>query len=160
MFEMNEEQKRLFDDLTTLQQEISLNSFSGMNDIDSYRNSSGKAKTLTAMETSAGQILSNREVKLFLGSMKATVVNSAILTRKEMLETLTKLSKLSDEQLQSGLGSMAELKGGFDIKLKAMDMINKMEGWDSASKHDHTSSDGSMTPKGKNLDDFYSDSKD
>ena len=79
MFEMNEEQKALFDDLTTLQQEISLNTFSGMNKIDSYKNSSGKAEKENTMSASVSEILNNPKVVAFLDSMKATAVNDAIL---------------------------------------------------------------------------------
>jgi len=158
MFEMNDEQKALFDVLTTLQQEIALSSLSGMNDINSYKASSGKASTVKAMEASVSQILGNHKVARFLDSMKAVVVNDAIMTRVEMLESLTKLATLSGEDLERGVGSITGLKGGFDVKMKAMDMISKLEGWESASKHDHTSSDGSMSPNGRKLDDFYSDS--
>ena len=37
MFEMNEEQSALFNALTPLQKEVSLNSISGMNNIDAYK---------------------------------------------------------------------------------------------------------------------------
>lgn len=41
-------------------------------------------------------------------------------------------------------------------RLSAIQQLARMQGWESAQKHDHTSSDGSMSPKGKSLDDFYS----
>ena len=144
MIEMTKEQQALFNNLTTLQQEISLSSLSGMNDIDSYKASSGKAKTETAMRTSVGQILTNRDVVAFTDAMKAVAVSDAIMTRKQMLESLTALAKLSQEELQTGIGALTELKGGFDVKMKAMDMIAKLQGYESASKLDLTSSDGSM----------------
>ncbi|WP_457967644.1 terminase small subunit [Pseudomonas sp. R4-84] len=40
-------------------------------------------------------------------------------------------------------------------RLSAIQQLARMQGWESAQKHDHTSSDGSMSPKGKSLDDFY-----
>ncbi len=40
-------------------------------------------------------------------------------------------------------------------RLGAIQQLARMQGWESAQKHDHTSSDGSMSPKGKSLDDFY-----
>ena len=42
-------------------------------------------------------------------------------------------------------------------KLNAIQQLAKMQGWEAAQKFDHTSSDGSMSPKGKTLADFYSD---
>ncbi len=40
-------------------------------------------------------------------------------------------------------------------RLGAIQQLARMQGWESAQKHDHTSSDGSMSPKGKSLNDFY-----
>lgn len=40
-------------------------------------------------------------------------------------------------------------------RLSAIQQLARMQGWESAQKHDHTSSDGSMSPKGLTLDDFY-----
>lgn len=99
MLEMTDKQKALFDDLTTLQQEIALNSISGMNDIDSYKNSSGKAKTVTAMESGASEILRKPEVALFVDSMKAVAVNKAIMSRGEMMERLSSLARANMNDL-------------------------------------------------------------
>lgn len=92
-FKMTEEQKALFDALTRLQQEISINSLSGMNDIDAYKNSSGKAKKEETMRASVSEILTNPKVKAFLDSMKEVAVSNAIMTRDEMLEELSQLSR-------------------------------------------------------------------
>lgn len=152
MFKMTKEQKALFDKLKPLQREIALNSLSGMNDIDSYKNSKGKAKAENTMRASVSEILTNPNVTAFLDSVKASAVNSAIMTREEMLESLTKLAILSEGEIKSGVGAMAELKGGFDVKMKAMDMISKLQGYESANKIDLSSSDGSMSPT-KNMSD-------
>lgn len=37
----------------------------------------------------------------------------------------------------------------------AIAQIAKMQGWEAAQKIDHSSKDGTMSPKGKSLDDFY-----
>lgn len=191
---MTPEQKALFDDLTSLQQQIALNSLSGMSNIDSYKNSKGKAKTQEAQEAGASEILNNPKVKLFLDAMKEEAVNSAIMSRQEMMERLTSLSRVSmndliewgvysttdaegNEVKQSvwtvkdsasqdsvAMASIAELsasKDGIKIKqhspLAAMKQLSDLAGYNAAQKHDHTSSDGSMSPKGKSLDDFYDD---
>lgn len=99
MFEMNEEQQRLFEALTSLQKEISLNSISGMNDIDCYKNSSGKAKTEKSMGVSVAQILGNLSVKAFISSMSNHIVNPAIMSRTEMLERLTGLARTNMSDL-------------------------------------------------------------
>ena len=86
-FKMNEEQQGLFENLTPLQKEIALNSISGMNDIDCYKNSNGKAKTENTMRASVSEILINPNVKAFINSMAEHIVNPAIMSRNEMLET-------------------------------------------------------------------------
>ncbi|QPI62426.1 terminase small subunit [Vreelandella venusta] len=64
--------------------------------------------------------------------------------------------KIRDSALQdaNALSAIAELnasKDGIKIKthspLQALQQLAKMQGWESAQKHDHISSDGSMTPK-------------
>ena len=98
MFEMSEEQNNFFEALTPLQKEISLNCISGMNNIDAYKASRGKAKTLRGMESSASQILSNLKVESFIKSMAAHVVNPAVMGRQEMTERLSTIARgnLSD----------------------------------------------------------------
>jgi len=146
--EMSEEQKKLFDALTTLQQQIALNSLSGMNDINAYKASDGKAKTVKAMEASVCQILGHHRVVLFMDSMKSDMVSDAIMSRERMLELQTKIADIGNAELQlMGLESLNELKGALDIKLKAMNQLAEMQGYKSATKYDHTSSDGSMSQK-------------
>lgn len=147
MFEMNENQKALFDKLTTLQQEVALNSISGMNDIDSYNESSGKAETDGAKRVSVSQILTNHNVVVFIDSMKAIAVNDAVMSRERMMEVLTLLSDISALDTDDLTATkLVELKDGFNVKLKAMKQLADLGGYNSAAKFDHTSSDGSMSP--------------
>lgn len=113
MFEMSEEQAALFEKLTPLQKEIALNSISGMNDIDSYKASSGKAKSENTMKASASQILTNLNVKAFIKSMANHIVNPAIMGRNEMLERLsglarTNMSDLIEWRTELSLGDEGE----------------------------------------------------
>lgn len=96
---MTDKQKALFNELTTLQQEISLNSLSGMNDIDSYKASSGKAVTVKAMEASVSQILGNLKVAAFIDEMKEAAVSDAVMSRREMLERLSNLARVNMSDL-------------------------------------------------------------
>jgi phage terminase small subunit len=99
MFEMNCNQKVLFEELTPLQKEIALNSISGMNDIDAYKASKGKAKTVKAMEASVNQILGNLGVKAFIDSMANHIVNPAIMSRDEMMKELTLIARTNSNDL-------------------------------------------------------------
>ena len=190
MFEMNEEQEALFEKLKPLQREIALNSLSGMNDIDSYKASSGKAKTDNSMRASVSEILTNPNVQDFMKAMQAIVVNDAVMSRQEALEILSnnarvKVSDIAtfsyvclgeDEEGQDIMGTVWKMKDSDEIDPNVMSCIKSvtmtkqgpkielhdqqgaikqlstMQGWDSASKHDHTSSDGSMTPVGNMSD--------
>ena len=135
MFEMNNNQKALFDALTSLQKEISLNSISGMNDIDAYKNSKGKARTEKAMRSSAGQILSNLDVSKFIDSMANHIVNPFIMSRDEMLEDLTLVARVITPDLaKDGIASLSELKNGFDVKLKAMKQLADLAGYEAPKK--------------------------
>lgn len=88
------EQRVLFDSLTSLQQEIVTNSISGMNDIDAYKASSGKAKTIKAMESSVSEILSNPKVEAFMFSMRESALSDAVMTKQDMLERLSGLARV------------------------------------------------------------------
>jgi phage terminase small subunit len=140
MFEMNDNQKALFDKLKPLQREISLNSLSGMNDIDSYRNSKGKAKTESAQRAGACEILANPNVVLFLDSMKAVAINDAIMSRDEALKILSnnarvKVSDIAtfsyvclgeDEDGQDIMGTVWKMKGSEDIDPDVMSCIKSV----------------------------------
>ncbi len=98
-FKMSKEQQDLFESLTPLQKEIALNSISGMNDIDCYKNSSGKAKKENTMRASVCEILANPNVKSFIESMAEHIVNPAIMSRTEMLERLSGLARTNMSDL-------------------------------------------------------------
>lgn len=92
---MTPEQKKLFEALTPLQQKVCTNVLSGMSNIDSYKAAGGKAKTKASQEAATSELLSHLKVKAFLDSMKESAVNSAIMSRQEMMETLTRLSRVN-----------------------------------------------------------------
>jgi len=68
-------------------------------------------------------------------------------------------SVLQDAKKMAAISELAATKDGIKIKthspLAAIQQLAKMQGWESARKHEHTSPDSSMSPKGSSLDDFY-----
>ena len=201
MFEMNENQKALFAALTPLQKEISLNNSAGMNDIDAYKNSKGKAKKETTMRASVSEILINPNVRAFIDSMASHIVNPAIMSRDEMMKELSLVArtnssdliewgyrdvkkinkdtgeeeivqqsywtlKSSDEIKPEHMAAIEEVTVGKEglkfkrtSKLSAMKQLAELGGYNAAAKHEHSSPDGTMSPTGKSLDDFYADSE-
>lgn len=95
---LTQEQKDMFDDLSPLQQKICTNILSGMSNIDAYIAAGGKGKTKASQEAAVSEILSKLKCKEFLDSVKHNAVNSAVMSRQEMLERLSNLARtpLSD----------------------------------------------------------------
>lgn len=106
---MTDEQKELFDKLTPLQQKVCTNVIGGMSNIDAYIAAGGKAKTKTSQESGASEILSNPKVKAFLDSMKQSAVNDAVMSRQEMLETLTRLARVNLPLNSAGFLDLTQL---------------------------------------------------
>ncbi len=119
-FEMNEEQKRMFDALAPLAQKVCINVIAGMSNIDAYKEAGGKAKTKGAQESGVSEILSNPKVKSFMDSMKGESLSRAIMSRDEMMERLTALASINMQDLINARpDELTELKAGYDLKLKA-----------------------------------------
>lgn len=129
---MNEDQKALFDDLAPLAQKVCINIIAGMSNIDAYIEAGGKGSTKEAKESSVSKMLSNDKAVLFLDSMKAEVVNEAIMSRERMMEIQTAIANMSDTDLaQMGVGFLTEMKPGFDVKLKAMKQLAELAGYEA-----------------------------
>lgn len=180
---MTKEQKALFDKLTTLQQDIALNSISGMSDIDAYKASCGKSIKENTMRASVCEILANPKVLGFIDAMKEVAVSDAVMSRQEMMERQTALARTSlndliewaeieeeddegnvsaqsrwrikdsamqDPTKMAAISELSSTKDGIKIKtlspLAAMNQLADLAGYKSAEKHDHSSSDGSMSP--------------
>lgn len=91
--------QQMFNNLQPLQQKVVINVLAGMSNIDAYYAADGKAKTKRAAEASVSQILSNRKVSAYLDIMKQEAVTSAIMSRTEMLERLSNLSRVNTSDI-------------------------------------------------------------
>lgn len=155
-FKMTDEQKELFDKLTPLQQKVATNVVSGMSNIDAYRAAGGKASTQESAEATVSELLSNLKVKSFIDSMKLEAVKGAVMSRQEMMETLTRLSRvnlplnklglldlssLNDEQLEA-LEQVQITEDGVKVKnyskLSSMKQLADLAGYNEAQKVEHT----------------------
>lgn len=72
---------------------------------------------------------------------------------------MVKPSAMQDPNKMAAIAELNASKEGIKIKthsqLAAMKQLAQLAGYESAQKHDHISSDRSMSPTGKSLDDFY-----
>lgn len=120
--EMTEEQIKLFDALTPLQQKVATHSLSGKSNIDSYRLGGGKAKKQETAECCASEILSNPKVKAFLTVMRQEAVVSAVMSRTEMLERLSNLGRTNMSDLVEWRTTLSESTEGEEIEQSAWAM--------------------------------------
>lgn len=86
---MTPEQLTLFDALTPLQKRMATNVLAGMKQRQAYYAAEGTAKSDTAADTSASEIMNNPKVKAFMDSMQKQAVSDAIMSREEMAARLT-----------------------------------------------------------------------
>lgn len=177
---MNAEQKKLFDQLTQLQQRVATNVLAGMSQREAYYAAGGGATNHVSADSTVHELLSNPQVVLFMDAMKAEAVSNAVMSRQEALEKLSNLARtdlkdlvefgeyelgsdgegnpivqaswrIKDSAMQdpNKMAAISELTAGKEgIKIKthspitAIQQLAKMQGWESASKHELTGKDG------------------
>ena len=118
-FEMNDDQKLLFNKLSPLQQKVCIESLKGKSNIDSYRDGGGKAKGIKSQEASASELLSNLKVDKFLCSMRSVAVSKAVMTRQEMLERLSSIARANMSDLIEWRTQMHEGNDGEEVEQSA-----------------------------------------
>lgn len=91
---LTEQQKALFDALTSLQKKYVTHLMKGKNQTDAYKAAKGKAKGDT-IRAAASRLYANVNVKAFLKSVQLNAVSEAIMTRTEALERLSKMGRTS-----------------------------------------------------------------
>lgn len=131
---MNAEQKLLFDELSLLAQKVCVNVLAGMTQRQAYYEAGGTAKSDESADATVSQLLSNPKVKLFMDSMKAEAVSSAVMSRQEALEKLSNLARTDLKDLvefgEYELGSDGDgnpiVQASWRIKDSAMQDPNKM----------------------------------
>ena len=126
--EFTAKQQELADKLTSLQRKYVINLAAGkMSQREAYVAAGGKAKTENAQVSSASEILTNPNVKAFYDSLIAQSATSAILTRTEALEILSRNASQAEEHRDQH---------------QAIKQLSAMEGWDAPKKQEITGKDG------------------
>ncbi|ALQ01478.1 hypothetical protein PHLH3_08620 [Pseudomonas sp. St386] len=92
---LSSEQRRLFEQLTELQQRTATNVLSGMSQREAYKAAGGRAKSDSAADQVACVMLSNIKVKAFMDSMKESALSDAVMSRQEAMERLSSLARIS-----------------------------------------------------------------
>ena len=100
---------------------------------DAYYAAGGKAKTDGAAETVVSRMLMNVDVEAFYNILIERKACSAVMTRDEAMLILSDIAKTK-------INDIEEYK--IVPVLPAIKQLSQMEGWDSATKHEHSGPDG------------------
>lgn len=101
--------------LTPKQEQFALNIFEGMNQADAYRASySAKNMSDNAIYREASLLMSNPKIAQRIKELRDKAAKSTIMSAQERMEWLTRLISNEEE--------------GTNEKLKAIDIMNKMQG--------------------------------
>lgn len=128
--------------LTEKQESFAQLAVSGITQADAYRESyNAENMSDEAVHVEACRLIKNPKVALRIRQLKEDLEIQALWSRKDSVEVLSQIARSGERE---------------GDRVNAVKTINSMHGWDK-QVIDHTSSDQSMSPKGKSLDDFYSD---
>lgn len=134
---MTPKQKELADKLTNLQKLTVLGVVEGKTQRQAYYDAGGTAKTDEAADAAVSRMLSDVKVRAFYDSMVGDVAEEAQITLKTLLEELEEARQAAQFGERPQAAAMVAATMG-----KA-----KLLGLEAPAKVDHTSSDGSMSPK-------------
>lgn len=117
------EQQALFDKLTTLQKRVCMNILNGMTRPQAYREAGGRAKG-DAVNNVVSVMMRNVHVKAFMDEMYSYDLNQTVMGREEAMEILSGFSRAPGVSKRD--------------RIRSMERLAKMQGWDAAQKHDLT----------------------
>lgn len=121
--QLTQEQKELASKLTNLQRKYIIELVKpNTTQRQAYLKAGGKAKTETAQNQSASEILSNPNVKAFYESLINEKTKKSIMTRDEALIVLAEIINDKENSPRDRTGAIKQ--------------FSTMQGWDSATKHE------------------------
>lgn len=156
---LTEKQQELSAQLTNLQRLTVLGVVEGKSQRQAYYDAGGKAKNDVTADACATEILSNPLVRAFYEAMMAGAAEKAGITAEYVLGTIKSTIErcIQAEAVKDRDGNpTGEYRFDATAVLKGSELLGKHLKL-FTDKVDHTSSDGTMSPKGKTLDDFYQD---
>ena len=115
--------------LTAKQEKFVQNIITGMTQADAYRNSyNAKKMTDKQIWEEASKLMAKPKVAQRVQELLAEMANESIMTAKERLEFLTKVIMGEEKDIKITLSGAVDAEADLNIKLKAIDIMNKMQG--------------------------------
>lgn len=111
---------------------------------EAYRRAFDSSAKPESVHVAASRLLNEPTVSLRIQEIRDRLAELELWKRVDSLRTLAEIASGGDEAAKTS------------DRVAAVKAINSMHGWDKQTI-DHTSSDGTMSPQGKSLDDFYAD---
>lgn len=116
-------QQELFDKLTSLQKRVCINVLNGMNQRQAYKEAGGKAKE-TALDNIVSVMMKNTKVKAFMDEMYSYDLNQTIMSRDEAMQIMSGFARAPGVNKRD--------------RIRSVERLARMQGWDAAQKHDLT----------------------
>lgn len=115
--------------LTAKQEKFVQNIIVGMTQADAYRNSYNAEKmTDKQIWEEASKLMAKPKVSQRVQELRNEMANESIMTAKERLEFLTKVIMGEEKDIKITLSGAVDAEADLNIKLKAIDIMNKMQG--------------------------------
>lgn len=115
--------------LTAKQEQFAQNIILGMTQADAYRNSYNAEKmTDKQIWEEASKLMAKPKVAQRVQELRNEMAKESIMTAKERLEFLTKVIMGEEKDIKITLSGAVDAEADLNIKLKAIDIMNKMQG--------------------------------
>lgn len=95
MARLTHEQQELANGCTKLERRVVINMVSGMSQRQAYRKAGGTAQTESSADATVSRMLKKVKVKAFYESLVSQAQTSAVMSRQEALERLSKMARVS-----------------------------------------------------------------
>lgn len=118
--ELSDEQLSMFGVMTRLQQNMALRLLEGMEPSQAYVAAGGKARNPPTIASCASEIRNNPNVQGFLQSFNVHRAASAVMSREEMIERLSKMARTDiDDILTIHNKPVVDIENGFQVAQSA-----------------------------------------
>lgn len=116
--------------LTEKQERFIQNIVKGMTNREAYKDAYNTSRMSdAAIDVEATRLLKNPKVTLRQKELVDMMAKESVMTAQERLEYLTNLIKGKEkEQILTQAGLLVDMPADFNAKLKAIDIMNKMQG--------------------------------